>query len=165
MRVISSEPSISIWVTDSNAVWSLVILKYSCITPFGYFISFRKVIISVSFPCVCLSPVHSWSETLCCSREEPIYNSVWHFPCRPFQDWLEGMVVGLSHDLCSFFEQECVTPLPFPMHNFPPVLECIAFWNYAAQQSQSLYLLCFLGIMPLQQYACICVFRKFGSPK
>lgn len=51
MRVIGSKPSISVWVTNSNAV-SLVILKYSCIIPVGRFISLRKVIISMSLSCV-----------------------------------------------------------------------------------------------------------------
>lgn len=92
------------------------------------------------------------SALLVYSREEPVYNSG-AFPPRPFQDWLEGIAVGLLQDLCNFFEQECVMPLPFSIHNSPPVPECIAFWNYAIQQSQSLYLLCFLRITPLQQYA------------
>lgn len=161
MRVISSEPSISVWVTDSNAVWSLVILKYSCITPFGHFISLRKVIISVSFPCVCLSPVYSWS-----IAERSQFTTLAFF---------SQAISGLTGRDCSRavaglvqFLWAGVCDASALLHSqLPPSLECIGFWNYATQQSRSLYLLCFLGITPLKQYAyaCICVFRKFGSIK
>lgn len=154
MRVISSEPSISVWVTDSNAVWSLVILKYSCITPFGHFISLRKVIISVSFPCVCLSPVYSWS-----IAERSQFTTLPFFSQAISGLTVAGLVQFLWAGLCD------ASAL---LHSqLPPSPERIAFWNYATRQSRSLYLLCFLGITPLQQhtYACICVFRKFGSIK
>lgn len=121
-RVISSKPSISVCMADSNAVRNLVILKYSCTTPFRCFISLWKVIISMSFSCICLSPGHSWSPA---EMSQFTTLSVWRSSPRSFQDWLEGIAIGLVQDLGSFLRQECVAPLPFPTRNFPlPKMYC-----------------------------------------
>lgn len=144
MKVISSKLSISVWMIVTSAVKSLVILKYSCITPFRCFISLWKVIIPMSFSCVCLSAV---SALLVRSRDEPIYNPVWCFTPRSLEGRLKGIserllkncAVSLSRNVWHL----CLSPLISSSH---PKVHCIMELH---NNSQSLHMLCYLGIMPL----------------
>lgn len=144
MKVISSKLSIFVWMTVTNAARNLVILKYSCITPFRCFISLWKVIIPMSFSCVCLSSV---SALLVRNRDEPIYNSVRCFTPRSLEGRLTGNSVKLLQSCAVSLSRNVSLLCLFSLTTSPhPKVHCIMELH---NNSQSLHMLCFLGIMPL----------------